>query len=138
MAVHVPLSVARRLRVAPARACRRTRSVELHVTSLDVVHSFWAVELGVKADANPGVDNVAYVETKGPTTFHVRCAELCGLWHGYMFNNGRVVEPAQFDTWASQATDVHRDQAVHGQARVAGWSTVLATRISPRRARRAG
>ena len=28
--------------------------VELHVTSLDVVHSFWAVELGVKADANPG------------------------------------------------------------------------------------
>ncbi len=38
--------------------------VVLHVTSLDVVHSFWAVELGVKADANPGVDNVAYVETQ--------------------------------------------------------------------------
>ena len=65
--------------------------IELHVTSLDVIHSFWAVELGVKADANPGVDNVAYVETKSPTTFHVRCAELCGLWHGYMFNNGKVV-----------------------------------------------
>ena len=76
--------------------------VELHVTSLDVVHSFWAVELGVKADANPGVDNVAYVQTRGPTTFHVRCAELCGLWHGYMFNNGRVVDSAQFHSWASQ------------------------------------
>jgi cytochrome c oxidase subunit 2 len=76
--------------------------VELHVTSLDVVHSFWAVELGVKADANPGVDNVAYVQTKGPTTFHVRCAELCGLWHGYMFNNGFVVDSAQFHSWASQ------------------------------------
>jgi cytochrome c oxidase subunit II len=81
--------------------------VELHVTSLDVVHSFWAVELGVKADANPGVDNVAYVETRDPTTFHVRCAELCGLWHGYMFNNGRVVEPAQFDNWASQAKQTY-------------------------------
>jgi cytochrome c oxidase subunit 2 len=81
--------------------------VELHVTSLDVVHSFWAVELGVKADANPGVDNVAYVETRGPTTFHVRCAELCGLWHGYMFNNGRVVEPAPFDTWAAQAKQTY-------------------------------
>ena len=56
-------------------------AVELHVTSLDAIHSFWAYELGVKADANPGVDNVAYVETKGPTVFHVRCAELCGLWH---------------------------------------------------------
>ena len=81
--------------------------VELHVTSLDVVHSFWAVELGVKADANPGVDNVAYVETKGPTTFHVRCAELCGLWHGYMFNNGRVVDAAQFRAWAAQQQKIY-------------------------------
>jgi cytochrome c oxidase subunit 2 len=35
--------------------------------------------------------------------FHVRCAELCGLWHGYMFNNGRVVKQANFDAWAKQA-----------------------------------
>jgi cytochrome c oxidase subunit 2 len=76
--------------------------VELHVTSLDVIHSFWAYELGVKVDANPGVDNVAFVRTKAPGTFHVRCAELCGLWHGYMFNNGRVVVPAQWHSWASQ------------------------------------
>jgi cytochrome c oxidase subunit II len=81
--------------------------IALHVTSLDVVHSFWAVELGVKADANPGVDNVAYVETKNPTTFHVRCAELCGLWHGYMFNNGRVVDPAEWHSWATQATKLY-------------------------------
>jgi cytochrome c oxidase subunit II len=78
------------------------RLIELHVTSLDVVHSFWAYELGLKADANPGVDNVVYVQTKSPTTFHVRCAELCGLWHGYMFNNGRVVEQSQFASWAAQ------------------------------------
>jgi len=77
--------------------------VAFHVTSLDVVHSFWAIELGVKADANPGVDNVAYVETKNPTVFHVRCAELCGLWHGYMFNNGRVVDPPAFQAWATKA-----------------------------------
>jgi cytochrome c oxidase subunit II len=81
--------------------------IELHVTSLDVVHGFWAVELGVKADANPGVDNVAYVQTKGPTVFHVRCAELCGLWHGYMFNNGRVVDSTQFQSWAAQAKTLY-------------------------------
>jgi cytochrome c oxidase subunit 2 len=75
--------------------------VVFHVTSLDVVHSFWAVELGIKADANPGIDNVTYAETRGPTTFHVRCAELCGLWHGYMFNNGEVVPAAQFQKWAT-------------------------------------
>ena len=65
--------------------------VEFHVTSLDAIHSFWAYQLGVKADANPGVDNIAFVKTKGPRSFEVRCAELCGLWHGYMFDTGRVV-----------------------------------------------
>src|SRR5438270_167165 len=37
--------------------------IEFHVTSLDVTHSFWAYELGVKADAVPGADNVAFVHT---------------------------------------------------------------------------
>jgi cytochrome c oxidase subunit II len=76
--------------------------VELHVTSLDAIHSFWAYELGVKADANPGVDNVAFVKTKSPQAFHVRCAELCGLWHGYMFDTGRVLSQSQFTAWAKQ------------------------------------
>ncbi len=76
--------------------------VVLHVTSLDVIHSFWAYELGVKADANPGEDNIAYVTTKGPLAFEVRCAELCGLWHGYMFNSGQVVPKAEFALWIAQ------------------------------------
>jgi cytochrome c oxidase subunit II len=80
--------------------------IEFHVTSLDAIHSFWAYELGVKADANPGVDNIAFVKTKGPRTFEVRCAELCGLWHGYMFNQGRVVPMAQFTAWIKQQQHV--------------------------------
>jgi heme/copper-type cytochrome/quinol oxidase subunit 2 len=39
--------------------------------------------------------------------FHVRCAELCGLWHGYMFNNGRVVEQAQFASWAADQKKIY-------------------------------
>jgi cytochrome c oxidase subunit II len=77
--------------------------IRLHVTSLDVIHSFWAVNLGVKADANPGVDNVVYVKTKHPLAINIRCAELCGLWHGYMFDEkGRVVPPAAFSAWIKQ------------------------------------
>ena len=74
--------------------------VELHVTSLDVIHSFWAYKLGVKADANPGVDNVAFVRPTKLMNFGVRCAELCGVWHGYMYNNkNKVVTPAKFVAW---------------------------------------
>jgi cytochrome c oxidase subunit 2 len=83
--------------------------IRLHVTSLDVIHSFWAVNLGVKADANPGVDNVVYVETKSPLTINVRCAELCGLWHGYMFDEkGHVVPPAAFAAW------IKREKVLYG------------------------
>jgi cytochrome c oxidase subunit 2 len=75
-------------------------AVEFHVTSLDVIHSFWAYQLGVKADANPGVDNIAYTTTKQAGSFTVRCNELCGLWHGAMFNTGYIVSPAAFQSWA--------------------------------------
>ncbi|HTY95402.1 MAG TPA: cytochrome c oxidase subunit II [Solirubrobacteraceae bacterium] len=73
--------------------------IEFNVTSLDVIHSFWAYQLGVKADANPGVNNIAYVTTRGPLPFEVRCAELCGVWHGYMYNPGRVVPRTSFTSW---------------------------------------
>jgi cytochrome c oxidase subunit 2 len=72
------------------------------VTSLDVTHSFWAYELGVKADAVPGVDNVAYVHPRKLGRFQIRCAELCGLWHGHMALHGRVVSASDFAKWAGQ------------------------------------
>jgi cytochrome c oxidase subunit 2 len=77
--------------------------IELHVTSLDVIHSFWSRQLGVKADANPQVDNIAFVEPTRVGQFEVRCAELCGLWHGEMFDHGRVVTQPAFETWIRQA-----------------------------------
>ena len=78
------------------------RTIEFHVTSLDVIHSFWAYQLAVKADANPGIDNIAYVTTKAPLTFNIRCAELCGVFHGYMYETGHVVPATQFASWIGQ------------------------------------
>src|ERR1019366_5387942 len=76
--------------------------VELHVTSIDVIHSFWAYQLGVKADANPDVDNVVFVKPTKLQAFDVRCAELCGIWHGYMFDKGHVVSSSQFSSWIQE------------------------------------
>jgi cytochrome c oxidase subunit II len=84
--------------------------IAFHVTSLDVIHSFWAYQLGVKADANPSSDNVAYTTANQLGAFTVRCSELCGLWHGAMYNFGRVVTKAQFFAWA-QSTE--RQNAVN-------------------------
>jgi cytochrome c oxidase subunit II len=79
------------------------RTVEFHVTSLDVIHSFWAYQLGVKADAVPGTDNVAFTTPTHLGLFQVRCAELCGLFHGYMAAHGRVLSASGFSSWIHRA-----------------------------------
>jgi len=83
--------------------------VQFDVTSLDVIHSFWAYQLGVKADANPNVNNVAYTKPTQLGRFTVRCAELCGLWHGAMFDYGKVVTPAQFQSWTASTKSFMAD-----------------------------
>jgi len=75
-------------------------SIAFHVTSLDVIHSFWAYQLSVKADANPQQDNVAFSTTRQTGSVTVRCSELCGIWHGAMYNYGRVVSKSAFMVWA--------------------------------------
>jgi cytochrome c oxidase subunit II len=75
--------------------------IQFNVTSLDVIHSFSAYQLGVKADANPGVNNVAYTKTLSTGTVSVRCFELCGLWHADMTTTGQVVSVAAFRAWTA-------------------------------------
>jgi cytochrome c oxidase subunit 2 len=77
--------------------------VQFNVTSIDVIHSFWAYQLGVKADANPGVNNVAFTDTGQLGRITVRCDELCGLWHGAMYDYGKVVPVSQFQSWANSS-----------------------------------
>jgi cytochrome c oxidase subunit 2 len=79
--------------------------VQFNVTSLDVIHSFWAYTLGVKADANPGLNNVAYTTPQHTGYFQVRCSELCGIWHGSMYDTGEVMPVAAFLKW-TQTTRV--------------------------------
>ena len=75
------------------------RPIYFNVTSTDVVHDFWVVELGVKVDANPGaVTNTGVTPTK-LGTYNIRCAELCGLHHAYMESTITVVTEQQFESW---------------------------------------
>ncbi len=48
-------------------------TIAFHVTSLDVIHDFWAYQLSIKADANPQLDNVAYATTRQNGSVTVRC-----------------------------------------------------------------
>lgn len=79
------------------------KPVVFHVSSVDVKHSFWIIELGVKVDANPGVHTEVAVTPNKLGVFKVRCAELCGLLHAYMQNKVYVQTQSDYDAWiASQ------------------------------------
>jgi cytochrome c oxidase subunit 2 len=35
-------------------------------------------------------------------SFDIHCAELCGVWHGYMYDTGHVVSKTDFAAWIAQ------------------------------------
>jgi len=75
------------------------RTIVFHVTSEDVTHGFWPVELGVQVDANPNVVTTIQATTNKLGTFTVRCSQLCGLYHSFMYASGAVVTPQAFAVW---------------------------------------
>jgi cytochrome c oxidase subunit II len=75
------------------------RAVSFHVTSVDVNHSFWPVQLGVKVDANKLAETLADTTPTKLGEFDVKCAELCGLYHAYMETTGEVMSLTDFNNW---------------------------------------
>ena len=74
--------------------------VELRITSLDVIHSFWVPEFGQKQDAVPGSVNKLIITPDKNGTYPVICTELCGLGHALMRSRAEVMPEQQFLSWA--------------------------------------
>lgn len=76
------------------------RPVEFTVTSKDVLHGFAIQEFGMRVDANPGeVTTIPAVTPTQMGNYTVRCVELCGLYHSYMWEAVNVVSSQAFDSW---------------------------------------
>ena len=71
-------------------------SVEVHLYSPDVIHSFWVPAFLFKMDVFPGRDNHFTFTPSRVGTFEGRCAELCGVYHSRMLFKVKVVEPADY------------------------------------------
>lgn len=87
------------------------RPVIFQVSSVDVIHSFWLPEMGVKVDANPEVTTQVTTTPDLLGTFNVRCAELCGLNHSYMQTTATVMTAADFNSWVTQHGGVPGQQS---------------------------
>jgi cytochrome c oxidase subunit II len=78
------------------------RSVVLHMTSKDVIHSFWVPEFRQKQDVVPGVHPTLHITPNRVGTYPVICTELCGLGHALMRSRVIIMEPDAFQQWASK------------------------------------
>ncbi len=76
--------------------------IDLQMTSVDVIHSFWVPEFRVKQDIIPGRTVDLRVTPSLIGDYKVRCSELCGLRHAYMEGAVTVVSKADFVKWISQ------------------------------------
>ncbi len=74
--------------------------VTLHVTSTDVIHSFWVPTMRIKADMVPGLINTLHFTPTVPGTYKIICTEFCGTLHSQMEKQTVVVEDhAHFIAW---------------------------------------
>jgi cytochrome c oxidase subunit 2 len=84
--------------------------IHFHLTSPDVIHSFWVIPFLFKRDVIPGHPNQFEVTINKQGTFDGRCAEFCGIHHDRMLFTVKAVPKAQFLTWLASA----QQQAVNG------------------------
>ncbi|OZI56934.1 cytochrome c oxidase subunit II [Bordetella genomosp. 4] len=75
--------------------------VDMVLKSDNVIHSFWAPELGGKLDMIPGHVNRMTVQAEEPGVFHGVCAEYCGAQHAKMRFSVHALAPEAFDAWLS-------------------------------------
>lgn len=88
--------------------------VRFHVTSDDVIHSFWIPELRTKADAIPGRVNVLNLTPNVAGTYKVRCAELCGTSHAIMYADVEVTDAGAFAAWVDEEIAIANDPSLKG------------------------
>lgn len=77
-------------------------TVQLHVVSLDVVHTFYVPAFLFNRDLIPGVDNVFDFNVTKPGLYPGQCNNICGQYHAYMRFLVDVMPPAEYNRWYSQ------------------------------------
>jgi len=75
------------------------RTVDLRMTTGDVVHSFWTPQLAGKRDVFPKRDNRLWFRTETAGTYPGQCAEFCGTQHARMAFQVIAQAPAEFEGW---------------------------------------
>lgn len=90
------------------------RKIRLIMTSEDTIHDFFIPAFRIKMDVIPGRYTTQWFEATTPGTYHLFCAEYCGMNHSGMIGSVIVMQPTEFDDWLSGNAS-QQSPAVAGQ-----------------------
>jgi cytochrome c oxidase subunit II len=76
--------------------------VRVHLTSRDVIHSFYLPNLRLRQDAVPGRTILVWFEAIKPGKYELPCSQLCGFGHSGMKGWLYVHTPEEYQKWAAE------------------------------------
>ncbi|HMJ92361.1 MAG TPA: hypothetical protein VK530_21240, partial [Candidatus Acidoferrum sp.] len=74
-------------------------NIIIHITSMDVIHSFKVFPMRVNQDAIPGMSIPVHFFPTRVGTYPINCAQLCGMGHYSMKGTLKVMEPVEYAKW---------------------------------------
>jgi cytochrome c oxidase subunit 2 len=78
------------------------KKVRVLLTSVDVIHTWWVPQFGVKRDAVPGFLRETWLRIERPGIYRGQCAELCGKDHGFMPVVVRALPEPEYLAWLDE------------------------------------
>ena len=78
------------------------RPAIIHLSSKDVIHSFFIPSLRFKQDMVPGHEIPAWFKATKPGKYEIPCAELCGFGHSGMRGWLYVQAQEEYDAWVRE------------------------------------
>lgn len=80
--------------------------VDFHLSTADVIHSFWVPRLGGKLDTIPGRVNILRLQADEAGVYRGQCAEFCGLHHAHMQFTVEAHSPENYARWRAETRAV--------------------------------
>lgn len=76
-------------------------TVQIELTSKDVIHGFYVPAFDYSEYAMPGLQNYFDINVTHTGWYRGQCTQLCGLYHSEMLFNVHAVSQSAFATWVS-------------------------------------
>lgn len=81
------------------------RPIRLHMTSEDVIHSFFVPAFRLKHDVLPGRTTTLQFQVDVPGSYPLLCAEYCGRDHSRMRGQIMVMSARDYSDWEDERAD---------------------------------